>query len=281
VDTLVNRHNMPCLGISAGLNDIERICHDKLAGNRYQNIAHLSVGFRPGESSGDHLKTLLKEAQITTSLHPVDVNLSDMIEEGELQYIRNVADHLEPLYFEEDLGLWLHRKLFLESHLLNPIMSTESMNLTIDNVRKCREFLGIPIAIENPPVYWANGDVDFWDYFINIAEQADCWIAFDVGHFIGYCRSMDKKVYFPKEQSFVWDRINTLHLSGMKSWHWNGIPVWIDRHSELFNEQIIAVASYCLKKTRSLHNVVLEMEGASVEIENRNVDTINNILCQR
>ena len=200
VGTLANNFKIPCLGISAGIKDIRVICQEKLSGNRYQAISHLSIGFRPDEIlDNNHINTLLKEAQITTSLHPVDINLSDVVENNDLDSIKKLADQLEPVYFEEDLGLWRHHKLFLESHLLNPIMSKESMNLTVENVCKCSSFLSIPIAIENPPIYCAYGEIDFWDYFFYIAEQSGCLIAFDVGHFIGYCRSLDKKIYFPKK----------------------------------------------------------------------------------
>lgn len=99
-----------------------------------------------------------------------------------------------------------------------------------------------------------------------------------MGHFIGYCRSLDKQIYFPREQSAVWDKIVKLHLSGMKSWNWNGIPVWIDRHSENFNSQIQSVTAYCLKKTRSLYCLLMEMEGASIEVETKNITHVVNIL---
>lgn len=277
---LANNYKIPSLGISAGLGDIRKICDDKLSGNRYQNISHVSVGFRPHEVGSIELGILLRAAGMSVSLHPVDLNISDVIEVNDLDNIKQLVDQLEPLYLEEDLGVWRHRELFLESHLLNPVMSQAAIELTIDNVRKCKSFLNIPIAIENPPVYWVEGEIDFWEYFVSIATQADCLIAFDVGHFIGYCRSLDKKVYFHQEQSIVWDKIITIHLSGMKSWNWNGIPVWIDRHSETFNQQIQAVTAFCLKKTRSLHNLLMEMEGASIEVENKNIDSIFKILNQ-
>src|SRR3990167_6979274 len=107
---LANDNRYPRLGISAGLNDIRAICHDKLSGKRYQDICHLSVGFRPHEMIKGKLDDLLKEAGITISLHPVDINLSDIVEEKELDQIKKLIDQLQPVYFEEDLGLWRHRK---------------------------------------------------------------------------------------------------------------------------------------------------------------------------
>lgn len=276
---LISNSKSPCLGVSVGIKDIELICQEKLSGNRYQAISHLSVGFRPEETVNNNcLNSLLNKAEITISLHPVDINLSDIVEIEELDNIKKLADQLEPLYFEEDLGLWRHRNLFLESHLLNPIMSKDAINVTVENVLKCHSLLNIPIAIENPPIYWVDSEIEFWDYFFYIADQADCLIAFDVGHFVGYCRSLDKKIYFPQEQSAVWDKIVTLHLSGMKSWNWNGIPVWMDRHSESFNPQLQSITSYCLKKTRSLYCLLMEMEGASEKVQDENIKIVTNIL---
>lgn len=266
------------LGISAGINDIETICQNKISGKRFLNINHLSIGFRSGEQNKKIVNTLLKEAEISVSLHPVDINLSDVLDTKELDHIKELIDQFEPIYFEEDLGLWRHRNLFLGSHLLNPIMSKEAMDLTIENVNICKTILNIPIVIENPPIYWTEGDIDFWDYFLNIANQSDCLIAFDVGHFIGYCKSLNKGAYFPKEESAVWDKIITLHISGMKSWYWNGIPVWIDRHSETFNSHIESITAFCLKRLRSLYCVLLEMEGSSLETETKNIENVIKLL---
>ena len=66
----------------------------------------------------------------------------------------------------------------------------------------------------------------------------------------------------------------------MKSWYWNGIPVWIDRHSENFNHQLQSITVYCLKKTKTLYCLLMEMEGANTEIETDNIKTVINMLNQ-
>ena len=61
-----------------------------------------------------------------------------------------------------------------------------SVEVSAANVARCRYLLGRPFHIENPPVHYAEGDLDMWEFLAAVADAAECGIVLDSGHLIGY-----------------------------------------------------------------------------------------------
>lgn len=266
------------LGISADLRTVRAICEDRLSGAGYQDIGHISLGFQVSEDLSQDLAPLIHDAGLTVSIHPVDINFSDQMDATALSVVQRMVDRYDAVYVEEDLGLWRYNRIFLASHLLNPVLDQATLERTVENLTQARELFGCDILIENPPVYWSDGDMEFWQYHGQLCEAAGCGFALDIGHFIGYCRSLDRRVYLPPPGHPIWHAVRTIHISGMKKWTWNGIPVWLDQHTDPFDAQLLACAGRCIERAPGLYCVLLEMEGASTEISNQNLASVRQLV---
>ena len=157
-------------------------------------------------------------------------------------------------------------------------MTDSSIRQTIENLSHIQSFSPVPILIENPPIYWNYGPFEFWEYFSKILVGSNTKMAFDIGHYVGYCRSLEKEIYMPMPHAEIWDRIQTIHISGAQLWEWQGISVWLDRHTDIINPYLLKVATHCLRCASDLHSVLLEMEGADQDAQFKNIGNVMAIL---
>jgi len=266
--------NQVRVGISASVLELEKLLENGPIG-AMERINHFSLGFKAEEHGPfERVGEMARKAQCTVSIHPVDLNLSDKLDLTHLERMKDVAKVVDAKYIEEDLGIWRVFNLFMGSHLVNPLMTDESVQQTIENLLKIQTISPIPIVIENPPVYWNSGPIEFWDYFTEILLGSKTKMAFDIGHYVGYCRSMDREVYLPKGNAKVWDLIHTIHISGAQLWEWEGIPVWLDRHTEVVSQFLLKIANHCLRNASEVYSVLLEMEGASQATRLHNIENL-------
>jgi hypothetical protein len=61
----------------------------------------------------------------------------------------------------------------------------------------------------------------------------------------------------------------------MKSWTWNGVAVWLDQHADRLDDQILQITKKCIENGKALHNILLEMEGATNEVRHQNILLVN------
>lgn len=270
--------NRARLGISVSVLELEELLTKGMP-EALGRINHFSLGFQVGEHGPfEKVCTMARDAQCSLSLHPVDLNLSDQLDPADLTCVIDVAQDLDAEYIEEDLGIWRVSNLFMGSHLVNPLMTDSSIQQTIDNLLRIQSISPIPILIENPPIYWNYGPFEFWDYFSKILTASNTRMAFDIGHYIGYCRSLEKEIYLPMPDAEIWDRIQTIHISGAQLWEWQGISVWLDRHTDIISPYLLKVATHCLRYASNLHSVLLEMEGADQATRCKNIGSVIAIL---
>ena len=134
------------------------------------------------------------------------------------------------------------------------------------------------IAAARAAADWNYGPFEFWEYFSKILVGSNTKMAFDIGHYVGYCRSLEKEIYMPMPHAEIWDRIQTIHISGAQLWEWQGISVWLDRHTDIINPYLLKVATHCLRCASDLHSVLLEMEGADQDAQFKNIGNVMAIL---
>lgn len=270
--------NRARLGISVSVLELEKLLTTGMP-EALGRINHFSLGFQVGEHGPfEKVGAMARDAQCSLSLHPVDLNLSDQLDLADLTRVIDVAKALDAIYIEEDLGIWRVSNLFMGSHLVNPLMTDRSIHQTVENLSHIQSLSSIPILIENPPIYWNYGPFEFWDYFSKILTGSNTKMAFDIGHYVGYCRSLGKEIYLPMPQAEIWGRIQTIHISGAQLWEWQGISVWLDRHTDIISPYLLKVASHCLRYASNLHSVLLEMEGADQTTRSKNISNVIGIL---
>lgn len=161
---------------------------------------------------------------------------------------------------EEDLGVWLEGNMFLGSHFLNPPLTQETIDTSAKNIITVQTYTQSPFAIENPPIYWTQQGMDFWDFFAELCSVAKCKFAFDVGHYIGWALASNKGIRIPSKSHPVWKNLITIHISGIRLWHWFGLQVWSDKHDHLLSPILLDIVEAVVCRAQEhIHCILLEM----------------------
>lgn len=268
------------LGISGDIKKLANIAHimTRTKNHSFGNIRHFSLGLRPWEVLDSSLIDFLKTNDITLSAHPTDINFSGKLNISDLKILKKTLASWPVLYLEEDMGLWRSGELFLGAHQLNPIMNEASLFQTKQNLIQTSELLEIPIVIENPPVYFEAGHIDFWSYYFTLCTETKCQMAFDIGHYMGYCKSQGRQTAYDLPSHTLWNHVKTVHISGIKSWEWNNLSVWLDQHADEFKQPSLNLLKLAVERSINIQNILLEMEGATQTTELNNLHKVSSLL---
>jgi uncharacterized protein (UPF0276 family) len=91
----------------------------------------------------------------------------------------------------------------------------EAAKITAAKVREARDFLEVPIAVENVSSYaeFHMSEVTEWEFLNEVVEQADCGILLDVNNIYVSSRNHD---FDPYEylNSIPSDRVAQIHIAG-------------------------------------------------------------------
>ncbi|MNP87597.1 hypothetical protein D3C76_1886120 [compost metagenome] len=61
---------------------------------------------------------------------------------------------------------------------------------------------------------------------------------------------------------------------------WNGISVWLDQHSDPFNNELMDAFKPTIANAYNAKNILLEMEGSSIEVERNNIYLVKKLLAE-
>jgi uncharacterized protein (UPF0276 family) len=269
------------LGLGVDLAGAVDVCRRRLEGD---DVLCLLDGVNLGMMSGDtippELPKLIRDAELSVVVHAVDINLSTTPSEAHLRELRRFADVLGVEWYEEDLGIWEWNGMYLGNHQLNPVQDRETLLRTAENVRHCAAALERPFLIENPPVYYSEGDLDMWTYLAETADAADCGLVVDVGHMIGYHINADRDVEVAPTSWRGWNRVREIHLSGFEVLRIKGVPMWFDRHSLPFGKDLLAWARTALERIPGPCAICLELDGAPDPVVRGNIAAVWQLVAE-
>jgi uncharacterized protein (UPF0276 family) len=102
------------------------------------------------------------------------------------------------------------------THDLLPLPYTdEAVRHVAARVRQVQDFLGAPIALENPSTYvdFADSSMREWEFLAAVAREADCGILLDVNNVFvnAFNHGFDAGVYL---DAVPFDRVVQLHVAG-------------------------------------------------------------------
>ena len=271
------------IGISGDIEKLKQFIQHRSDNSHIYHqtpILHFSLGIRPWDKIESSLADTCLTADFTMSAHPVDINFSGVTDLADLKNLKEALATLPIIYIEEDIGIWRNGNLFLGAHQTNPPMNKATLKTTADNAIFINDYFEIPVVLENPPIYSEFGNIEFWEFYLELCRRSECMMAFDIGHYLGYCKTKGLAFDLPCATHEIWNLIKTLHISGVKSWLWNGIPVWLDQHSDHFNNELTETFKNATIKSLKTHNILLEMEGAPLDVENSNIFLIKKALIE-
>jgi uncharacterized protein (UPF0276 family) len=209
-----NRFALPNLGIGLGLrtSHYTRILEDRPAVDWFEIISenYMQTAGRPLE----HLDAIAERYPVV--MHGVSLSIGG-------------ADPLDPAYLSELKALrdrigarWVSDHLCFtgvagkNSHDLLPMPYTEeALSHVVSRVRAVQDFLGAPLALENPSTYleFAGASMREWEFLGRLAEEADCALLLDVNNVYvsAFNHGFEPMTYL---DAIPFDRVVQIHVAG-------------------------------------------------------------------
>lgn len=209
-----NRFGLPHLGIGLGLRTAHyaRIVESEPAVDWFEILSdnYMHTAGRPL----DYLDAVARRYPVAMHGVSLSIGSTDPIDRGYLSELRALRDRTGALWVSDHL-CWTG-VAGKNSHDLLPMPYTEeALAHTVERVRLVQDYLGAPIALENPSTYveFADASMPEWEFLARLAEEADCAILLDVNNVYvsAYNHGFDPKAYLA---AIPFDRVVQLHVAG-------------------------------------------------------------------
>jgi uncharacterized protein (UPF0276 family) len=211
---LGNRFGLPDLGVGIGL----RTTH-------YRDIVEqspaidwfeiLSENYLQTEGRPLHYVDAVA-SRYAVAMHGVSLSIgsTDPLDRAYLTELRALRDRTHARWVSDHL-CWTG-VAGRNTHDLLPLPYTEeALHHVADRVRAVQDFLGAPLALENPSTYveHAGASMREWEFLARLAEEADCAILLDVNNVYvsAHNHGFDPADYLA---AVPFDRVVQLHVAG-------------------------------------------------------------------
>lgn len=262
------------LGLSATPAEAVAYCAAKLRGEReLARISFLNIGVGSDDTVPPELPGLLRDAGLAATVHLIDINMVRPIElqRAELDRVLAAAEPLDPMWLQEDLGLWRWGNFDLLAHMLNPILDEPTLAVAAANARAIMQRSGRLFLAENAPAHFSVEDMDLLSFLGRLSDESGCGLIIDVGHLIGYCLVTGRD---PCAYVAGWDhadRVLEVHMSGYDLLPTAGAPLWRDDHARPLPPAALVVLRALLDRIGRAPAITLEQEGAPDHVVDGNV----------
>jgi uncharacterized protein (UPF0276 family) len=223
---MANRFGLPDLGVGLGLRTVHyaHILEHRPAVAWFELLSenYMQTAGRPlfyADAIAD---------RYPVAMHGVSLSIgsTDPLDRAYLSELRALRDRTRARWVSDHL-CWagVGGK---NTHDLLPMPYTEESLLHVaDRVRAVQDFLGAPLALENPSTYveHAGASMREWEFLARLAEVADCALLLDVNNVYVSAKNHG---YDPREYlaAVPFDRVVQLHVAG----HTNHGTHIIDSH---------------------------------------------------
>lgn len=211
---MANRFGLPNLGVGLGL----RTVHYGHIVEQQPPVAWFEIlSENYMQTAGRPLHYLdAIAAQYPVAMHGVSLSIgsSDPIDRDYLSELRALRDRVAARWVSDHL-CWTG-VAGRNSHDLLPLPYTEeTLRHVVDRVRAVQDFLGAPLALENPSTYaeHAGASMREWEFLARLAEDADCALLLDVNNVFvsAYNHGFDPRTYLA---AIPLDRVVQFHVAG-------------------------------------------------------------------
>jgi len=217
---MANRFGLPDLGVGLGLRTVHygaivetqpEVDWFEILSENYMQTAGRPLHFVDAVAS-----------RYPVVMHGVSMSIgsTDPLDRAYLQELRALRDRVNARWVSDHL-CWTG-VAGRNTHDLLPMPYTEeALRHVVDRVRHVQDFLGAPLALENPSTY-----VEFtggpgapgaamreWEFLARLAEEADCALLLDVNNVYvsAYNHGFDPREYL---RAVPFDRVVQLHVAG-------------------------------------------------------------------
>jgi uncharacterized protein (UPF0276 family) len=148
----------------------------------------------------------------------LSIGSTDPLDRAYLQELRALRDRAQGLWVSDHL-CWTGVAGKNTHDLLPMPYSEEALAHVTGRVRAVQDFLGAPLALENPSTYVEHASVGAvsvmpeWEFLARLAEEADCALLLDVNNVFvsAYNHGFEPRTYLA---AMPWDRVVQLHVAG-------------------------------------------------------------------
>jgi uncharacterized protein len=210
----MNRFDKADLGVGVGLRTVHyaHILEQRPAVDWFEVISENYL-----ETSGRPLEFLdAIAAHYPIVLHGVSLSIgsTDPLDRDYLRQLRELRDRVKARWVSDHL-CWTG-VAGKNSHDLLPLPYTEeALAHVVSRVKEVQDFLGAPLALENPSTYaeLTGASMREWEFLGRLAELSDCAILLDVNNVYVSAKNhgFDPALYL---EAMPFDRIIQLHVAG-------------------------------------------------------------------
>jgi uncharacterized protein (UPF0276 family) len=211
---MTNRFGLPDLGVGLGLRTVHYadIVAQRPAVDWFEVLSENYM-----QTAGRPLHFLDAIAgQYPIVLHGVSLSIgsADPLDRAYLTELRALRDRTRARWVSDHL-CWTG-VAGRNTHDLLPLPYTdECLRHVVDRVRAVQDFLGAPLALENPSSYveHAGASMREWEFLARLADEADCALLLDVNNVFvsAYNHGFDPATYLA---AMPFDRVVQLHVAG-------------------------------------------------------------------
>jgi len=210
----MNRFSLPNLGVGLGLRTVHyaHILEHSPPVDWFEVLSenYMQTRGRPLEFLDDIA------GRYPTALHGVSLSIGshDPLDRAYLAELRALRDRIGARWVSDHLCFT--GVAGRNTHDLLPLPFTpEAVDHVVSRVKEAQDFLGAPLALENPSSYveYTQSTMPEWAFLAEVAERADCALLLDVNNVYvsAFNHGFDKDAYLA---AVPWDRVVQLHVSG-------------------------------------------------------------------
>jgi uncharacterized protein (UPF0276 family) len=242
---MANRFGLPDLGIGLGLRSVH---YGRILGRRPPVDWFEAISENYMDTGGRPLHVLEQVAEhYPVVLHGVSMSIgsTDRLNFSYLARLKDLAHRVRARWISDHL-CWTG-VLGRNTHDLLPMPYTEeALRHTVSRIKQVQDFLGRPIALENPSSYveFKSSSMPEWEFLARMAEDADCALLLDVNNV--YVSSVnhgfDPEAYV---DAIPANRVVQFHLAG----HTNKGTHILDTHSDHAVDAVWALYDRATRRT--------------------------------
>jgi uncharacterized protein len=223
---MANRFKLPDLGVGLGLRSVHytHILEERPAVDWFELLSenYMQTAGRPlwyADAIADRYPVVLHGVSLS-------IGSTDPLDRAYLSELRALRDRTRARWVSDHL-CWTGVGGKNTHDLLPMPYTEEALRHVVDRVRAVQDFLGAPLALENPSTYveHAGASMREWEFIARLAESADCALLLDVNNVFvsAYNHGFDPMEYLA---AIPFDRVVQFHVAG----HTNHGTHIIDSH---------------------------------------------------
>ncbi len=251
-----NRFGLPDLGVGLGLRTVHyaRIAEAQPEVDWFEVLSENYM-----QTRGRPLEWLDRVAgRYPVAMHGVSLSIgsTDPLDRGYLAELRALRDRCGARWVSDHL-CWTGVGGKNTHDLLPMPYTEEALRHVAGRVRAVQDFLGAPLALENPSTYveHAGASMPEWEFLARLAADADCAILLDVNNVYvsAFNHGFDARRYL---DAVPWDRVVQLHVAG----HTNHGTHIVDSHIGPVIEPVWKLLGEAWRRARGV-SVLLEWDA--------------------